>query len=48
MDSTFLIVTLVIQAVAILMVVWTFHRISERRFPKLATLQKYHLMRERY
>lgn len=41
-------VSLIIQALAIIMVVYTFYRISEKKFPKLDALEKYHLMRKRY
>jgi 4-hydroxybenzoate polyprenyltransferase len=43
-----LVVTLIIQLLAALMVLYTFYRISERKFPQLDSLERYHLMRERY
>ena len=43
-----LIITFVIQAVAVIMVLYTFIRISESNFPQLEALERYHLMRERY
>ena len=48
MDYVFLTVTFAIQAIAIVMVLYTFYKIGERNFPKLAALEKYHLMRKRY
>jgi hypothetical protein len=46
--DTLLIVTFLIQALAITMILYTFHSISENKFPKLDALEKYHLMRKRY
>ncbi len=48
MDIVLLTITLAIQVIAVVMVIYTFYRISERQFPKLAALERYHLMRKRY
>jgi undecaprenyl pyrophosphate phosphatase UppP len=48
MDTTILIISIVIQAFAILMVLYTFYSISRSSIPKLAALEEYYLMRRRY
>ena len=48
MDPTVLLITALIQILAVIMIVYTFVRISQKKSPKLDTLEKYYLMRRRY
>ena len=48
MDSSILIITLIIQIIAIAMVIYTFQKISAKKMPEIDVLEKYHIMRQRF
>jgi archaellum biogenesis protein FlaJ (TadC family) len=48
MEDLVFVVSLAIKVIAIMMVLYTFYAVSEKKFPKLDVLEKYRLMRNRY